>query len=55
MVMVSTLDGEVDEEVQPGEETTDRCSHGAAVALEMAMESMEMAPGAIPRPDRVPK
>ena len=55
MVMVSTLDGEVDEEVQPGEETTDRCSHGAAAALEMAMESMEMAPGALPRPDGVPE
>ena len=55
MVMVSTLDGEVDEEVQPGEETAARCSHGAAAALEMAMLSMEMAPGALPRPDRVPK
>ena len=55
MVMVSTLDGEVDEEVQPGEETAARCSHGAAAALEMAMESMEMAPGALPRPGRVPE
>ena len=32
MVMVSTLDGEVDEEVQPGEETEARSSHGAAAA-----------------------
>ena len=32
MVMVSTLDGEVDEEVQPGEETAARSSHGVAAA-----------------------
>ena len=32
MVMVSTLDGEVDEEVQPGEETEARSSHVAAAA-----------------------
>ena len=55
MVMVSTLDGEVDEEVQPGEETAARCSHGAAAALEMAMESMVMAPGALSRSDGVPE
>ena len=44
--MLSTLDGEVDEEVQPGEETAARCSLDAAA-------SMEMAPGALPRPGRV--
>ena len=32
MVMASTLDGEVDEEVQPGVETAARSSHGAAAA-----------------------
>ena len=32
MVMVSTLDGEVDEEVQPGVEAAARSSHGAAAA-----------------------
>ena len=30
--MVSTLDGEVDEEVQPGVEAAARSSHGAAAA-----------------------
>ena len=32
MVMVTTLDREVDEEVQPGDETAARSSHGAAAA-----------------------
>ena len=32
MVMVSTLDGEVDEEVQPGVEAAARSSHGAAAS-----------------------
>ena len=32
MVMVSTLDGEVDEEVQPGVEAAAHSSHGAAAA-----------------------
>ena len=32
MVMVSTLDGEVDEEVQPGVEAAARSSHGATTA-----------------------
>ena len=32
MVMVSTLDGEVDEEVLPADETAARSSHGASAA-----------------------
>ena len=32
MVMVTTLDGEIDEEVQPGDETAARSSHNVVAA-----------------------
>jgi hypothetical protein len=40
---------------QPQGRTTPSLSWETATAMEMAVESMEMAPGAIPRPGRVPK
>src|SRR3954469_8197673 len=40
---------------QPRGRTTPSSSWESATVMEMAVESMEMAPGAIPHPDRVPE
>jgi hypothetical protein len=40
---------------QPPGRTTPSSSWDTVASMEMAVESMEMAPGAIPRPGRVPK
>ena len=48
MVMVSTLDGEVDEEVQPGVEAAARSSHGAAAASGVPRGRRPLAPLLLP-------